>query len=218
MGIFQGNIFGAGENPFVTASRGELFVPIGDEEHPPLARRLIIIFLAVAVLISLGLFINQAYRKSITLPERNSGIIGVQIRDVEDVPDKVAYAGLEFDYEVTDFEGVIDGCQYTATGNPRELSEVIDKMRKCYGEPSVFEGVALSAMTEEKLAALDTATWTWDYGKYEVRSLEDMDNWGGNVAGYRINPTCLFMDLTVSAGKDGEMDIVIRYQARPVYG
>lgn len=218
MSFWQGNILsGANENPLITAAKGELFVPIGDEDHPPLARRLIIIFCALAVVISAGLFINRQYTKSITLPERNSSIIGYRIDEIEGVPGTVTYAGVEFAYDVIDFEGIISGCAYTAKINADELDEVIDSLLKRYDSPDEFDKIALSELTTEELAALGSATWTWDYGKHPVESLEALDSWGSNVAGYYINPTCLYMDLFVNAAENGEVDIEIRYEVRPRY-
>lgn len=217
MGLFAGNIFGTGENPLVTASKGELFVPIGDEDHPPLARRIIIVFVSLAVLISLVLLLNQKYRQSITLPERNSAMIGYSIRQIEAVPDEVNYAGVDFAYEVSDFEGIITGCRYTASVNTDALSEVIDSLLKRYGEPSDFDKMALSVLTQSDISALGTATWTWDYGKRAVASLEELENWGSNVAGYYINPTYLYMDLELTSCTDGKVDILIRYEVRPRY-
>lgn len=217
MGIFSGNIFGTGENPCVSASRGELFVPIGDEEHPPLAKWIIIGFLTVAALISLLLFMNQRYRRSITLPERNRSMIGYSIDKIEGVPETVHYAGVDFAYKVTDFEGIINGCSYTAKMDEDALLTVTDTLLKRYGDPDGSDQMALSALTPEDIPTLGTATWTWDYGKFSVKALEDLDNWGSNVAGYYINPTYLYMDLTVTGGPDGKVDIVIRYEARPRY-
>lgn len=217
MGIFQGNIFGTGENPMVTASRGELFVPIGDEDHPPVARRIIIGFLAIVVVLSVILFANRLYRQSITLPERNGAIIGYSIDDITEIPDTITYAGVDFAYEVTDYEGIIDGCQYTARGNAEELAAVVERLLKRYGEPGEFDKIALSALTKEELATLDTATWSWDYGKRSVKALESLDSWGSNIAGYYINPTYLYMDLIVTSGSENEFNILIRYQVRPRY-
>lgn len=217
MSFWQGNIFSSNENPLVTAAKGELFVPIGDEDHPPLARRMLIGLWVVVVIISVILFANRLYRQSITLPERNSAMIGYSIDDITDVPGAVTYAGVDFAYEITDFEGLITGCRYTAKGSGEEMAEVIDRLVKCYGEPDDSDKMALSVLTEADLATLGVATWTWNYGKHSVRSLEALDSWGSNVAGYYINPTYLYMDLMVTAGADGKVDMEIRYEVRPGY-
>ena len=217
MSFWQGNIFngGANENPLVTAAKGELFVPIGDEDHPPLARWILIGFGLVAAVISVFLYVNRLYSQSITLPERNSSIIGYSIHDVTGVPDTVAYAGLDFAYKVTDFEGIIDGLQYTAKGSVEEVAAVVDSLMKCYGEPDEYDKIALSAVKKEDFVSLGRSTWIWDYGKHSVKSLEKLEAWGSNVAGYEINPTHLYMELIVTAGADGLLDIVICYQVRP---
>ena len=217
MGIFQGNILGGGESPWVAASRGEFFVPVGDEDHPPLARWLIIIFCALAVVISAALFVNRLYMQSITLPERSSAMIGDSIDEMDDVPESVTYAGVLFDYDVISFENIISGCSYTAKTNLDEMNAVIDSLFKCYGDPSEFDKIALSKLTKEEIAALGSAAWTWNYGKWPVESLEKLDGWGSNVAGYYINPTYLYMDLSVSTAEDGKVDIEIRYEVRPRY-
>ena len=218
MSFWQGNILsGANENPLITAAKGELFVPIGDEDHPPLARRLIIIFCALAVVISAGLFINRQYTKSITLPERNSSMIGYRVDEIDGVPETVTYAGVEFAYDVIDFEGIICGCAYTAKTNAEGLDKVVHSLLKRYGSPDEFDKVALSELTKEELAALGSAAWTWDYGKHPVESLEALDSWGSNVAGYYINPTYLYMDLSVNTSDNGEMAVEIRYEVSPRY-
>ena len=218
MSFWQGNIIsGANENPLITAAKGELFVPIGDEEHPPLARWLIIIFFALAVVISIALFINRQYTKSITLPERNSSMIGYRVDEIDGIPKTVTYAGVEFAYEVIDFEGIISGCAYTAHTSVEVLDKVIDSLLKRYGNPDEFDEILLTELTKEELAALDSATWTWNYGKRTVQSLEELDNWGSNVAGYYINPTYLYMDLSVMDAENGEVNIEIRYEVRPRY-
>lgn len=214
MGIFRGNIFGTGGNPFEAAARGEFFVPIGDEDHPPLARRLILIFCAFAVLIGGALFANRMYKDRYVLPERNTGMIGHRIDEVEGVPDMVAYAGVDFDYEVTDFEGIITGCRYTAKENGEALNRVISSLLKRYGSPDEFDKMELSVLDQAELASLGTATWTWNCGKHSEPALEKLDNWGSTVAGYYINPTYLYMDLIVTAGADGEVDILICYEVR----
>lgn len=217
MGIFQGNIFGTGGNPFEAAARGELFVPVGDENHPPLARRIIIIFCALAVLIGGIHFANRMYKDRYVLPERNPGMIGHRIDEVEGVPDVVTYAGVDFAYEVSDFEGIITGCRYTAKVNAEDLSKVISSLLKRYGSPDEFDKMDLSVLTQAELATLGTATWTWNYGKHSESALEKLDSWGSNVAGYYINPTYLYMDLIVTAGANGGVDMEIRYEVRPRY-
>lgn len=215
MSWFAGSITGTNENPLVTASRGELFVPIGVENHPPLARRIIIAFCAFALIVGGILFANRLYNKRITLPELNIAMIGKHIDEIADVPDTVTYAEVDFAYEVTDFEGLVTGCRYTARGNVEDLASVVACLLERYGDPGEFDKMALSVLSEEDVPTLGSATWTWDYGKYQVESLEALDSWGSNVAGYYINPTCLYMDLLVTSGTDGEVDIVIRYEARP---
>lgn len=217
MGIFRGNIFGTGGNPFEAAARGELFVPIGDEDHPPLARRILIISCAFAVLVGGIFFANRMYKDHYVLPERNTGMIGHRIDQLEGVPETVTYADVDFSYEVADFEGIITGCRYTAKVNAQELEAVVSSLLKRYGNPDEFDKMELSALNQAELAALGTATWTWNYGKHSESALESLDSWGGNVAGYYINPTYLYMDLIVSAGTDGEVDILICYEVRPRY-
>lgn len=216
MSIFAGSILGTGENPLVTASKGELFVPIGDEDHPPLARRIILSFFALAVLISVALFVNRLYMQSITLPERNVAV-GRGIHEIKDIPQKVTYADVEFTYEVTSFEGIITGCSYTAKMNADALRKVTALLLKCYGEPGDFSEIPLSELTEEGLLALGSATWTWNYGKHPIESLESLDSWGSNVAGYYINPTYLYMDMNATVVEDGEVEIEITYEVRPRY-
>ena len=112
---------------------------------------------------------------------------------------------------------MVTGCQYTAKGNADDLSAVVGHLLERYGSPGDFDKMALSVLTKEDLATLGTATWTWDHGKHPVESLESLDSWGSNVAGYYINPTYLYMDLIVSAGSDGAVDMQICYVVRPRY-
>ena len=127
------------------------------------------------------------------------------------------YADVEFAYDVIDFEGIISGCAYTAKTSAEGLDKVIDSLLKRYDSPDEFDKIALSELTTEELAALGRAAWTRDYGKHPVESLEALDSWGSNVAGYYINPTYLYMDLSVNAAENGEVDIEIRYEVRPRY-
>ena len=217
MGLYAGNIFGTGENPLVTASRGEMFVPIGDEDSPPVARRIIVLACLLVAVISIGLLVNRMYKQSITLPERNSAMIGFDIDQLDAVPETVHYADVDFRYEITAFEGIITGCRYTARVNGQELNSVVDALVKRYGTPDKTTSIPLSELTQEAVSAMDIGTWTWYYGKRSVEALEKLDGWGGNVAGYYINPTYLYMDLSIKAAENGQVDIEIRYEVRPKY-
>lgn len=218
MGMFAGNVFGTGENPVVTAAKGELFVPIGDENHPPLARRIMISFCVFAVVIGAVFFINHLHREHITLPQFNGDMIGKSVAQIGDVPESVRYADVEFCYEVTEFEGLVTGCRYTAQGSVEDLSSVVRTMLERYGEPGDFNKMALSVLTQADAASLDNATWTWVSGEsFNAESLEALDNWGSYVAGYYIHPTKLYLDLNVTADTDGELNMVIRYEACSQY-
>ena len=217
MSEFAGNILGTRENPLVTAARGDLFVPVAADKQPNVIKRILIGGLVLAVVTGAILLANRLYRERITLPELNTGMIGKRVAEIVDVPETVEYADVEFTYEIVDFEGLVTGCQYTAKGNADDLSAVVEHLLERYGSPGDFDKMALSVLTKEDLATLGTATWTWDYGKRKVESLEALDGWGSNVAGYYINPTYLYMDLIVTAGADEEVDILIRYEARTRY-
>lgn len=217
MGLYAGNIFGTGENPLVTASRGEMFVPIGDEDSPAVSKWIIVVACLLVAVISIGLLVNRMYKQSITLPERNSAMIGFDIDQLDAVPETVHYAGVDFRYEISNFEGIITGCRYIARGSWQELKPVVDALEKRYGTPDKTTSIPLSELTQEAVSAMDIGTWTWYYGKRSVEALEKLDGWGSNVAGYYINPTHLYMDLSVKAAADGEVDVEIRYEVRPKY-
>ena len=211
MSWFAGSITGTNENPVVTASRGEFFVPEDSGKGGKILKRLLIGLGVIALFIGICLWSSHMdYVKSMPPEfEKLSSFIGKTMPEQSWMTKGVKYADVPFQLELQEKDGKLYAMEYTsstATGIEGVFSVARTLMGR-YGDAEDFTHMALSELKEENLTNLksgETLTWSWELGYTAAYYSEDAQHY------------CVFLDLQVSALSDeGAYRVILFAEERP---
>lgn len=175
MSEFAGNVTGANENPVVSASKGEYFVPNDTGKSGAALKWLLIAISIIALFIGICLLSSHIdYIRSMPPEiEKLSAKLGQPMEAFPWTTKSVKYADVPFDINLVEVEGKLTEATYVsgvAVGREGVFS-VAGRLLGRYGEPDDFSQMALTVLTEEDLQSLHSAavpealrelTWTWE--------------------------------------------------------
>lgn len=171
MSWFSGSITGTNENPVVSASKGEFFVPEDSGKGGHALKRLLLVCAVIAI--ALGIWYaagDIAYMKSMPPEfEKLSPHLGATMPDVKWRTKGIKYADVPFELELREAEGKLAAMEYTATVavGAEGVFSVANTLLGRYGTPGMFNDMALTVLKEGDLQALaegESLAWTWELG------------------------------------------------------
>lgn len=211
MSWFAGSITGTNENPVVTASRGEFFVPEDSGKGGKILKRLLIGLGLIALFIGICLLSSHIdYVKSMPPEfEKLSIYIGETMPELSWRTKGVKYADVPFHLELLEKDGELFAMEYTTStaADAESVCSVAQRLKGRYGDADDFTRMALSVLEEKDLADLkdgESLTWSWELGYvFPYDSEKELLD-------------CLFLDLQVTAlSTEGNYQIVLYAEARP---
>lgn len=211
MSEFAGNVTGTNENPVVSASRGEYFLPEDTGRSGKSLKWLLLAISAVALFVGVCLLsAHMDYVKSMPPEfEKLSASIGETMPQLSWRTKGVKYADVPFELELLEKDGQLYAIQYTSgvATDAAAVFSVANRLAGRYGQPGDFTDMALSQLTEKDLARLQKdqlLVWSWELGHVASRYNDGEQHY------------CVFLDLRViRLEAEGCYRTVLYAEARP---